>query len=147
LAAVACRAGGFPGRARRRCPQLHVRQKGRLVMTDSFTLPHLVMAAGGLLPGLFGPGLPRLLPGAGTVPVDLCAHLAMHGPLCTPGGRDGLLREVAAAGLTGRGGAAFSVVRKLAAAAEARPVLVVVGNGAEGEPASSKDRSLLWISP
>jgi NADH:ubiquinone oxidoreductase subunit F (NADH-binding) len=63
------------------------------------------------------------------------------------GGRDGLLREVAAAGLTGRGGAAFSAARKLATAADARPAPVVVGNGAEGEPASSKDRSLLWISP
>jgi NADH:ubiquinone oxidoreductase subunit F (NADH-binding) len=54
---------------------------------------------------------------------------------------------VAAAGLTGRGGAAFPVARKLAAAAQARPAPVVAGNGAEGEPASSKDRSLLWISP
>ena len=54
---------------------------------------------------------------------------------------------MAAAGLTGRGGAAFPVARKLAAAAEARPAPIVVGNGAEGEPASSKDRSLLWISP
>jgi NADH:ubiquinone oxidoreductase subunit F (NADH-binding) len=111
-------------------------------MTDSLTFPHPAMA-----PGLPGPGLPRLLSDAGTVPVDLRAHLAMHGPLRTPGGRDGLLREVAAAGLTGRGGAAFPVARKLAAAAEARPAPVVVGNGAEGEPASSKDRSLLWISP
>ena len=116
-------------------------------MTDSLTLPHPAMAHGGPPPGLPDPGLPRLLPGAGTVPVDLPAHLAMHGPLRTPGGRDGLLREVAAAGLTGRGGAAFPVARKLAAAAEARPAPVVAGNGAEGEPASSKDRSLLWISP
>jgi NADH:ubiquinone oxidoreductase subunit F (NADH-binding) len=116
-------------------------------MTDSLTLPHPAMAAGGPPPGLPGPGLPRLLPDAGTVPVDLRAHLARHGPLRTPGGRNGLLREVAAAGLTGRGGAAFPAARKLAAAAEARPAPVVVGNGAEGERASSKDRSLLWISP
>jgi len=111
-------------------------------MTDSLTLPPPALAAG-------GPprGLPRLLPDAGTVPVDLRAHLAMHGPLRAPGGPDGLLREVAAAGLTGRGGAAFPVARKLAAAAEARPAPVVAGNGAEGEPASSKDRSLLWIAP
>ena len=115
--------------------------------TDSMTLPYPAMAAGGPPPGLPGPGLARLLPGAGTVPVDLRAHLAKHGPLRMAGGRDGLLREVAAAGLTGRGGAAFPVARKLAAAADARPAPVVVGNGAEGEPASSKDRSLLWISP
>jgi NADH:ubiquinone oxidoreductase subunit F (NADH-binding) len=113
-------------------------------MTDSLTFQHPAMTASGPLPG---PSVPRLLPGAGTVPVDLRAHLAMHGPLRTAGGRDGLLREVAAAGLTGRGGAAFPVARKLAAAAEARPAPVVVGNGAESEPASSKDRSLLWIAP
>jgi NADH:ubiquinone oxidoreductase subunit F (NADH-binding) len=113
-------------------------------MTDSLTLPHPPMAAGGPLPG---PGLARLLPEYGTVPVDLRAHLGAHGPLRPAGGPDGLLREVAAAGLTGRGGAAFPAARKLAAAAQARPAPVVVGNGAEGEPASSKDRSLLWISP
>ena len=116
-------------------------------MTDSLTLPHPSLADGGPPPGLPAPGLARLLPGSGAVPVDLRAHLAEHGPLRPAGGRDGLLREVAAAGLTGRGGAAFPVARKLAAAAEARPAPVVVGNGAEGEPASSKDRSLLWISP
>jgi NADH:ubiquinone oxidoreductase subunit F (NADH-binding) len=58
-----------------------------------------------------------------------------------------LIAEVEAAGLTGRGGAAFPVHRKLAAAAASDPAVVVAGNGAEGEPASSKDRSLLWISP
>jgi len=79
--------------------------------------------------------------------VDLRAHLARHGPLRYAGGPGRLVAEVAAAGLTGRGGAAFPVARKLAAAAEARPAPVVAGNGAEGEPASSKDRSLLWISP
>ena len=115
-------------------------------MTGSLTLPHPPMAAGPP-PGLPGPGLPRLLPGSGAVPADLRAHLAAHGPLGPAGGRDGLLREVAAAGLTGRGGAAFPVARKLAAAAQTRPAPVVVGNGAEGEPASGKDRSLLWISP
>jgi NADH:ubiquinone oxidoreductase subunit F (NADH-binding) len=113
-------------------------------MTDSLTLPRPAMASGGLPPG---PGVPRLLPGAGAVPVDLRAHLAAHGPLRPAGGPAGLQREVAAAGLTGRGGAAFPVARKLAAAAQARPAPVVAGNGAEGEPASSKDRSLLWISP
>jgi NADH:ubiquinone oxidoreductase subunit F (NADH-binding) len=116
-------------------------------MTDSTTLPHPAMASGSPPPRLPGSGPSRLLPRAGTVPVDLRAHMAKQGPLRMAGGRDGLLREVAAAGLTGRGGAAFPVARKLAAAADARPAPVVVGNGAEGEPASSKDRSLLWISP
>ena len=116
-------------------------------MTDSLTLPHPAMASGVPSSVPPGPGLPRLLPDAGTVPVDLRAHLATHGPLRAAGGGDGLLREVAAAGLTGRGGAAFPVARKLATAAKVRPAPVVAGNGAEGEPASSKDRSLLWLSP
>src|SRR5262249_25081059 len=112
-------------------------------MTGSLTLPAPEAA-----PGVPGPaGLPRLLPAAGTVPVDLRAHLDRHGPLRYAGGRGRLVAEVAAAGLTGRGGAAFPVARKLAAAAEASPAPLVAGNGAEGEPASNKDRSLLWISP
>jgi NADH:ubiquinone oxidoreductase subunit F (NADH-binding) len=111
-------------------------------MTDSLTLPHPALAPGGAPPR---PAV-RLLPEAGAVPVDLRAHLATHGPL--PLGSPGhLLAEAADAGLTGRGGAAFPAAQKLAAATQARPAPVVVGNGAEGEPASSKDRSLLWISP
>jgi NADH:ubiquinone oxidoreductase subunit F (NADH-binding) len=112
-------------------------------MTDSLTLPPAALAPGAAEPA----GLPRLLPAAGAVPVDLRAHLDRHGPLRYAGGGGRLVAEVAAAGLTGRGGAAFPVARKLAAAAEARPAPLVAGNGAEGEPASSKDRSLLWISP
>jgi len=112
-------------------------------MTDSLTLPPPALA-----PRVPGPaGLPRLLPDTGTVPMDLRAHLARHGSLRYAGAPGRLAAEAAAAGLTGRGGAAFPVARKLAAAAEARPAPLVAGNGAEGEPASSKDRSLLWISP
>lgn len=56
----------------------------------------------------------------------------------------GLLRD---AGLTGRGGAGFPVWRKLSAVlASGRPV-TIVGNGAEGEPASGKDRLLLTGRP
>ena len=52
-------------------------------------------------------------------------------------------------GLTGRGGAGFPIGRKLAtvAANAARKGAVVVANGAEGEPASSKDRYLLIHAP
>jgi NADH:ubiquinone oxidoreductase subunit F (NADH-binding) len=110
-------------------------------MTDSLTLPRPVLAADG------PDRLPRLLPAAGAVPADLGAHLDRYGSLRYAGGPGRLVAEVAAAGLTGRGGAAFPVARKLAAAAEAKPAVLVAGNGAEGEPASSKDRSLLWISP
>jgi NADH:ubiquinone oxidoreductase subunit F (NADH-binding) len=100
--------------------------------------------------------LPRLLPGAGAGPADLPGHLARYGPVPYRGAPRLLIADARAAGLTGRGGAAFPVHRKLTAVADAsRPGRrgragrgpVVVGNGAEGEPASMKDRSLLWLSP
>jgi NADH:ubiquinone oxidoreductase subunit F (NADH-binding) len=92
-------------------------------------------------------GLPRLLPSNGAFPVGLRAHLHRHGPLPRFGGPGPLTREVADAGLTGRGGAAFPTHRKLAAVAGYGAPPVVIGNGAEGEPASNKDKSLLWLSP
>lgn len=58
-----------------------------------------------------------------------------------------LVELVEAAGLRGRGGAAFPVARKLRAAREARGRPVVVVNAAEGEPASRKDRVLLETEP
>ena len=73
-------------------------------------------------------------------------HVAAHGPLPQPRPAGDLIEEVAAAGLTGRGGAGFPVASKLRAVrAGERPV--VVANGAEGEPASSKDRVLLARAP
>jgi NADH:ubiquinone oxidoreductase subunit F (NADH-binding) len=119
-------------------------------MTDSLTLPGPfpapVPTAGDLVAAHPG-GLHRLLPVGGAVPVDLRAHLDRYGALPRPDKPGRIIAEVEAAGLTGRGGAAFPAYRKLAAAANCRQAPVVVGNGAEGEPASSKDRSLLWISP
>ncbi|MDR0342616.1 MAG: NADH-quinone oxidoreductase subunit I [Nocardiopsaceae bacterium] len=97
-------------------------------------------------PGAGPAQLPRLLPRHGAVPVRLTDHLRAYGPVPYRGRSGHLIREAAAAGLTGRGGAAFPVHRKLAAVAGA-PEPVVIGNGAEGEPASNKDKSLLWISP
>ena len=76
---------------------------------------------------------------------DLGVHVGLHGPLPTTGAST-LITQVQASGLTGRGGAAFPMARKLTAvAAGAAPV--VVANGAEGEPASSKDRILLSYAP
>jgi NADH:ubiquinone oxidoreductase subunit F (NADH-binding) len=76
----------------------------------------------------------------------LAEHARRNGPVPWRGGRDRLVAEVAAAGLTGRGGAGFPTARKLAAVlAGDRPV--VVANGAEGEPASTKDRTLLVRAP
>ncbi|MBK3646874.1 NADH-ubiquinone oxidoreductase-F iron-sulfur binding region domain-containing protein [Streptomyces sp. MBT33] len=92
---------------------------------------------------------PRLLAPGGT-PADLPTHEQRYGPL-PYGDPAALLREVTASGLTGRGGAAFPVHRKLAAVTEAARrtgrAPVVVANGAEGEPASRKDRTLLALSP
>jgi len=91
----------------------------------------------------------RLLPPPGQPAIDLAEHLARYGPLPYRGGRGLLIDDVRAAGLTGRGGAAFPVHRKLTAVLRAadgrRPV--VVANGAEGEPASAKDKSLLLLAP
>src|SRR5262249_42229713 len=51
-----------------------------------------------------------------------------------------------ASGLTGRGGAGFPTGRKMRSVA-GRGEAIVVANGAEGEPASSKDRVLLSRLP
>ncbi len=51
------------------------------------------------------------------------------------------------AGLLGRGGAAFPLYRKLIAVATQGGDAVVVANGAESEPDSHKDRTLLLLRP
>ena len=91
--------------------------------------------------------LPRLLPPEPGGPPTLAAHLARFGALPYRGGPHLLIAGVEAAGLTGRGGAAFPVHRKLTAVASQRRRPIVVANGAEGEPASHKDKTLLWNSP
>jgi NADH:ubiquinone oxidoreductase subunit F (NADH-binding) len=91
--------------------------------------------------------LPRLLPPAGQPASDIGAHLDRHGPLPYRGGTGLLIPDVRDAGLTGRGGAAFPVDRKLSAVAAAPGQPIVVGNGAEGEPASDKDKILLRAAP
>lgn len=94
-------------------------------------------------------GSPRLLPADGS-PETLTAHLRRHGErprVRALAARSRAEVEVERSGLTGRGGAAFPTAAKLAAvrAAPGRPV--VVANGAEGEPASRKDRTLLALAP
>lgn len=93
-------------------------------------------------------GPTRLLDGAasgGTVGLD--AHLDRWGHLPASGAR-GLLDAVEESGLRGHGGAWFPVATKWRAVAHAgRSAPVVVANGAEGEPASGKDRYLLHRSP
>ena len=75
-------------------------------------------------------------------------HLARLGRL--PSGREAaaVIRVLEASGLLGRGGAGFPVGRKWASVAGqtgGRPV--VLANGAEGEPLSAKDRTLLRLRP
>ncbi len=83
--------------------------------------------------------------------MSLAAHVAHYGPAPLHAAWDGaLITEVERAGLTGRGGGAFPTGRKLravAAASSGRGTAVVVANGSESEPASSKDAVLLSHSP
>lgn len=88
--------------------------------------------------------LPRLLP-PGNAPLNLAAHLQRFGYL--PSLATDFSARLAASGLRGRGGAAFPTARKLGAVAARGSRSVVVANGAESEPASGKDRTLLTLAP
>jgi NADH:ubiquinone oxidoreductase subunit F (NADH-binding) len=101
--------------------------------------------------------LPRLLagiPAHGAMALE--EHLSVHGPLPSLAGggrrrdRDEaavLIDEIERAGLRGRGGGAFPTASKMRAVASARGRAIVVANGAEGEPASLKDRTLMEKLP
>ena len=85
-------------------------------------------------------------------PTDWADHLACYGPLpptAHPRNRPNpeLIRQVERAGLTGRGGAGYPTARKLAAVAAGRGAAIVVANGCESDPASSKDHALLTLAP
>jgi NADH:ubiquinone oxidoreductase subunit F (NADH-binding) len=78
---------------------------------------------------------------------SLAAHLQRLGPLPARSSSV-LIAEIEASGLLGRGGAGFPVGRKWRAVAErAGGGAVVLANGAEGEPLSHKDRSLMAARP
>jgi NADH:ubiquinone oxidoreductase subunit F (NADH-binding) len=92
--------------------------------------------------------LPRLLAGLSYHRVaGLAAHEQQYGPLPDLPRPARLIDMVSAAGLTGRGGGAFPAGRKLRTAAGQRGRKVLIANGCEGEPASSKDRLLLTRLP
>lgn len=78
-------------------------------------------------------------------PANLRQHLARWGALPSPGSQ--LVAMVTAAGLTGRGGAAFPTGTKMRSVAAGHGPAIVVANGMEGEPASEKDQALLARSP
>ncbi|HEY5360025.1 MAG TPA: NADH-ubiquinone oxidoreductase-F iron-sulfur binding region domain-containing protein [Streptosporangiaceae bacterium] len=92
-------------------------------------------------------GLPRLIPSGASPDARIGPHLDRLGPLPYAPGADALIKVAEAAHLTGRGGAAFPVHRKLAAVIGSGDRPVVVANGAESEPVSGKDGSLLWLAP
>ncbi|WP_299051950.1 NADH-ubiquinone oxidoreductase-F iron-sulfur binding region domain-containing protein [uncultured Nocardioides sp.] len=95
------------------------------------------------------PEVPRLLAGGpGRGPgADLPAHRTHWGPLPVVAA-GALVRALEEVALTGRGGASFPLHRKLATVAtRSRGDAVVVANGAEGEPGSRKDATLLALAP
>ena len=83
----------------------------------------------------------RLLSASGPSRAD---HLGRFGPL--PPFTPGLFDDLRSSGLSGRGGAAFPSWRKMQDTRGRGPV-VVIANGAEGEPLSAKDAVLLQRAP
>jgi NADH:ubiquinone oxidoreductase subunit F (NADH-binding) len=79
--------------------------------------------------------------------MSLSDHVERHGSLGGALRGERLVDAVDAAGLRGRGGAAFPTAVKLRAVAQRRGRRAVVVNGAEGEPMSAKDRVLLELAP
>ncbi len=98
-------------------------------------------------------GWDRLLPDSGASGElrDLAHHERIYGQLDLRVSRSALLSAIRDSGLTGRGGAGFPSSRKIdavrAATGSGRGDSIVVANGAEGEPASDKDKVLLTFAP
>jgi NADH:ubiquinone oxidoreductase subunit F (NADH-binding) len=101
------------------------------------------------------PGDLRLI--TGDLPLSLAEHIDRYGrPQLADRDPAVLIAEVERSGLTGRGGGAFPAGRKMRAVADAntrsgriraRTSSVVVANGSESEPVSSKDEVLLSHAP
>jgi NADH:ubiquinone oxidoreductase subunit F (NADH-binding) len=113
-------------------------------MTKEQTMPERIASAAQPVPGV---PVHRLTAGwhQARGPANLRQHLARYGPLPSPGRQ--LTAMVTAAGLTGRGGAAFPTGAKMTSVTAGRGTKVVVVNGMEGEPASEKDQALLARTP
>jgi NADH:ubiquinone oxidoreductase subunit F (NADH-binding) len=79
---------------------------------------------------------------------SFAAHTARLGPLPASALGPSLIDVIDASGLRGRGGASFPVGRKWRAVADrASGSAVILVNGAEGEPLSHKDRTLMTVRP
>jgi NADH:ubiquinone oxidoreductase subunit F (NADH-binding) len=80
---------------------------------------------------------------------SLRQHLELHGeaPVLAAGEGSELIDWIARADLRGRGGAGFPTAMKMATVTNGGRRPILVANGAEGEPASLKDRRLLERSP
>jgi len=93
--------------------------------------------------------LPRLLAEADGSWVSLSEHRRRAGPIPKVKRQPTIpiIDAIARAGLRGKGGGAFPTARKMevVAAGSGRPI--VLANGAEGEPASAKDKLLLTRAP
>jgi NADH:ubiquinone oxidoreductase subunit F (NADH-binding) len=90
-------------------------------------------------------GAARLLAGTSAGRVDLDRHRTVHGrPRSLEA--EPLAGACAAVRLLGRGGAAFPVATKLRGTPVGSRTHILV-NGAEGEPASHKDRALMRLAP
>ena len=87
--------------------------------------------------------LPRLMPGDHLD--DYRTHIECFGP--RPHGNANLIAEIERAGLRGHGGAGFPTATKLAAVARQRRGGYVVANATEGEPMSTKDKTLCATAP
>jgi NADH:ubiquinone oxidoreductase subunit F (NADH-binding) len=98
------------------------------------------------------PGVGERVLGAVRTREDLTAYLRTGG-YAELGDATALLADVQESGLRGRGGAAFPLGRKIRAVRgqrarySERSAPVVAANGAEGEPASVKDRWLMRYRP
>jgi NADH:ubiquinone oxidoreductase subunit F (NADH-binding) len=93
---------------------------------------------------------PRIVAGppADRGPEPLAAHVARLGAFPRGAQAEGAIPALEAAGLLGRGGAGFPVGRKWrSVAGQSGGAPVVLVNGAEGEPLSAKDRTLLRLRP
>src|SRR5215469_12550971 len=104
----------------------------------------------GAAPAVIRIGQARITAGMDRYPrLDLDAHEMVFGPAPRLDAT-ALIEMCEQVDLRGRGGAAFPVARKLRAVLDrttARRRAAVVVNGTEGEPGSSKDKTLLARSP